>query len=94
MTARETALAAKLVAATAMPGGLIHRLRSDDELMAELMALCARPGPASNDSDWEYHPGSPLFAYGWFHGGSGLDVSHHLPEPADPEHAVNKGDTE
>lgn len=64
---------------------LVDELKVDDELMAELMAVCARPGPAENDSDWEFvrKAGFPV-PDGWLCGGSGLPVSHHLPEPADP----------
>ena len=64
---------------------LIEVLQRDTTLMAELMAVCARPGPATNDSDLEFHPGSGHVSRAWLHGGSGLEISHHLPEPNEPQ---------
>ena len=63
---------------------LIEMLQSNDTLLAELIAVTARPGPATNDSDWEFHPGSVITPRAWLHGGSGLAITHHLPEPNDP----------
>ena len=65
---------------------IIALLRSDDDLMAEFMALCARHGPSDNDSDFEYvkNTDDPLVRNIWVHGGSGLPATHHIPEPANP----------
>lgn len=65
---------------------LVRELRCDQGLLSELMAVCARVGPAENDSDWEYisNTDDPTVSEFWAHGGSGLTATHHLPVPSNP----------
>lgn len=65
---------------------VLQVLSTNDPLMADVMAACARPGAADNDSDLEYIAGSgdPHVKDIWLLGGSGLPASHYLPEPSKP----------
>lgn len=71
---------------------LIRELSENDALIAELMAVAARPGTSEQpDTALEYcdrfHDPDSNFTMGpcWFHAGEDdLPITHHLPEPNDP----------
>lgn len=88
-TPRELRLAQDLANATVLFNdeveALIEVLQRDDHLMAELMAVCARPGQRPDDSGLEFvtaGDGSPAM---WMLSGGDLETTHHLPEPNDPQ---------
>lgn len=66
---------------------VLNALRRDRKMLAELMALCAAPGPAPDDSSWEFvgESGDPMVRNVWVHAGDpGLPAAFNLPEPNRP----------
>lgn len=94
LDAREARLCAKLAAASMInheeAQAILDELRADPAMLAELMALCAQPGPPPNGHmALCYYEGKKLVQDGWF--GSGLVTieapTHHLPFPNAPSSA-------
>jgi hypothetical protein len=88
-TAREVRLAQDLASATVLLNdeieALIEVLQRDDILMAELMAVCARPGQRPDDSGLEFVTSGNDFPSMWMLSGGDLESTHYLPEPNDPQ---------
>lgn len=68
---------------------ILEVLATRDDVLAELMAVVARPGPAPSYNGFEFLPESPEYRTRamWMFSGDGfgdLHPTHHLPEPGDP----------
>lgn len=94
LDAREARLCAKLAAVSMIAltdvQAVLDELRADPAMLAELMALCARPGqPPNGHMALCYYEGTKLVSDGWF--GSGLvsaeTPTHHIPYPNAPSSA-------